>query len=161
LEELASHGYVVAAVNHTFDSGVVEFPGGRVEIQNPDALTDSDRLLSVRVADVRFILDQLVVLAAGHNPDADPRIDAGTVLDGNPLGPASLNRPFRSREFGPAVARNSSRTIYQNYGKNISMNGRSEIGPGDGRRPGHARSASEAPMRCATLPILVTPNGLA
>jgi pimeloyl-ACP methyl ester carboxylesterase len=130
LEELASHGYVVAGVEHTFDAGVVEFPGGRVETQNPDALTDFERLLSVRVADLRFVLDQLVLLAAGHNPDAghrrlptgltramdlsrvavfghsmgsmtavgvvdtDPRIDAGAVLDGNPLGPASLDRPF-------------------------------------------------------------------
>jgi hypothetical protein len=129
-EELASRGYVVAGIDHTFDAGVVEFPGERIEPQNPDALVDHVRLLAVRVADTRFVLDRLAVLASGRNPDAgnrplpaglsraldltkvagfghslgsmtaigaieqDRRFDTGAALDGNPLGPASLDRPF-------------------------------------------------------------------
>lgn len=129
-EELASRGYVVAAIDHTFDAGVVEFPGGRLEFENPDATADWVLDRDVRAADISFVLDQLTLLATGHNPDAerrrlpdglarainptrvavlghsqgsiaavramatDPRIDAGVALDGNPLGPASLDRPF-------------------------------------------------------------------
>jgi predicted dienelactone hydrolase len=128
-EELASRGYVVAGVDHTFDAGAVEFPDGRVELQRPGLVVD-DVLLGTRVADVRFVLDRLAVLSAGGNPDVerrrlpvglgratdstrvaayghslgsptvvsaidqDRRIDAGAALDGNPIGTASLGRPF-------------------------------------------------------------------
>lgn len=71
-EELASRGYVVAGIDHTFDAGAVEFPDGRVEVQKPDLPID-DLLGEVRVADVRFVLDQLTTLVAGHNPDAERR----------------------------------------------------------------------------------------
>lgn len=70
-EELASRGYVVAGIDHTFD-GVVEFPDGRVEVQKPGLRVD-DLLREVRTADPRFVLDQLTALAAGHNPDAGRR----------------------------------------------------------------------------------------
>ena len=126
-EDLASRGYIVAGIDHTFDA-VVEFPRGRIEI--PPADLPDDALLLVRVADTRFVLDQLVALASGRNPDAghrplphglartvdattvaavghslgsrtavetivqDRRIGAGAALDGNPLGAASLHRPF-------------------------------------------------------------------
>ncbi|WP_285748011.1 hypothetical protein [Lentzea sp. NBRC 105346] len=114
-EELASRGYVVAAVDHTFDAPFVEFPGGRIEPQNPEALKDFDRLLAVRTADMRFVLTQLSTGPFSRNIDlsrvgvfghsmgsitavrtmnADRRFHAGTALDGNPLGSASLDRPF-------------------------------------------------------------------
>ena len=70
-EELASRGYVVAGIDHTFD-GVVEFPDGRVEVQKPGLRVD-DLLREVRAADLRFVLDQLTALADGHNPDAGHR----------------------------------------------------------------------------------------
>jgi predicted dienelactone hydrolase len=70
-EELASRGYVVAGVDHTYD-GVVEFPDGRVEVQRPGLPVDN-LLREVRSADLRFVLDQLTELAAGHNPDAGGR----------------------------------------------------------------------------------------
>lgn len=128
LEELASRGYVVAGIEHTFDVAAVEFPDGRVETQNPDL--DEDQSLSVRVADTRFVLDQLARLATGHNPDADHhrlpdglaravdptrvaafghslgsraavqtieadrRLNSGAALDGGPLLPAGVDRPF-------------------------------------------------------------------
>jgi dienelactone hydrolase len=107
LEQLASRGYLVAGIDHTFDA-VVEFPGDRLELP-PGDLTVED-LLPVRVADTRFVLDRLTarfhpttVAAVGHSLgsitivetiDQDRRIDAGAALDGNPLGDASLDRPF-------------------------------------------------------------------
>jgi predicted dienelactone hydrolase len=71
-EELASRGYVVAGIDHTFDAGAVEFPDGRVEVQQPGLPID-DLLREVRAADLRFVLDQFTALAAGHNPDAGHR----------------------------------------------------------------------------------------
>ena len=37
-EELASHGYVVVGVNHTYESAVTVFADGRVVPMNPDAV---------------------------------------------------------------------------------------------------------------------------
>jgi predicted dienelactone hydrolase len=70
-EELASGGYVVAAIDHTFDTAA-EFPDGRVEVQKPGLRID-DLLHEVCAADLTFVLDQLTALAAGHNPDAERR----------------------------------------------------------------------------------------
>ncbi len=71
VEELASYGYLVVTIDHTHETAVVEFPDGRLKT-NAFAL-DRDHLpaaLAVRVADTRFVLDQLRVLNAGGNPDA-------------------------------------------------------------------------------------------
>ena len=110
-EELASRGYLVAGIDYTFDA-VVEFPDGRVELPPTDTSADylQDTLLPVRVADTRFVVDQLTsrfhpstAAAIGHSLgsvtavqaiDQDPRIDAGAALDGNPLGSVSLTEPF-------------------------------------------------------------------
>jgi dienelactone hydrolase len=80
VEQLASHGYVVVTIDHTHDSQLVEFPGGRVAesaIPQPSDEAESDRIiakaLAVRVADTRFTLDQLGTLNRGHNPDAEHR----------------------------------------------------------------------------------------
>lgn len=115
-DELASRGYVVVAIDHTHDVSAVEFPGGRVETtrlpeefaraaqQGPEAVTALlRRTLEVRVADTRFVLDELdkafadgrlerapigmfgqsaggfAALQAMHD---DPRIVAGANLDG-------------------------------------------------------------------------------
>ncbi|MGW1287468.1 alpha/beta hydrolase [Streptomyces sp. NPDC002586] len=76
LEELASHGYLVVAIDHTHDADQVEFPGRRVETfaitgDIDDALIA--KALAVRTADTRFVLDQLTALNAGHNTDAGQR----------------------------------------------------------------------------------------
>lgn len=76
VQELASRGYVVVTVDHTFESPAVEFPGGRVELFRPSGLDPTERnrtALRVRVEDTRFVLDQLHALAAGGNPDAEHR----------------------------------------------------------------------------------------
>lgn len=71
-EELASHGYVVAAVSHTFTSSAVVFPDGRVaehtvELSPSDAAQNT-AVQNVWTADVRFVLDALETLDA-----SDPR----------------------------------------------------------------------------------------
>ncbi|TDD47580.1 lipase [Kribbella antibiotica] len=87
--ELASRGYVVVTVDHTFEAAAVEFPGGRLEVQTlPDdgyALTAR----ATRAADVRFVLDELTKLAAGTNPDAEQRRlpdGLGQILDLRHIG---------------------------------------------------------------------------
>ncbi|GAA2343590.1 hydrolase [Dactylosporangium salmoneum] len=78
VEELASHGYVVVTIDHTHDSSLVEFPGGRTEARAVPEPTDPDgaepiiaEALRTRVADTRFVLDRLLFLAHGRNPDAE------------------------------------------------------------------------------------------
>lgn len=62
LEELASHGWIVVAVDHTYEAIVVEFPDGRVlksVIPAGAGLEYVGQLLDVRVADVKFVADSL------------------------------------------------------------------------------------------------------
>ena len=87
-QDLASRGYAVAAIDHTHEASEVEFPGGRVipggvlpadEQQLRQLLRHGDfaalaaKIVAVRVADTRFVLDELAALAAGRNPDAGHR----------------------------------------------------------------------------------------
>ncbi|MGC4813161.1 alpha/beta hydrolase family protein [Micromonospora sp. DT228] len=66
VQELASHGYVVVTVDHTYD-GLSEFPDGRVTVREDNV--DSTPWTYTR--DVRFVLDQIADLADGRNPDVD------------------------------------------------------------------------------------------
>jgi len=65
VQELASHGYAVVTVDHTHDT-FTEFPDGRVV--TPDDFPMYPRDFA---ADLRFLLDCVDGLAAGHNPDVD------------------------------------------------------------------------------------------
>lgn len=125
--DLASRGYVVAAISHTYDAAAVEFANGRV-IQGTAPVEPTERqralLLRTRLADVRFVLDNLLkrarartgllarridrdkVGALGHSLGgatasaamlSDSRIRAGVDLDGSVFGPVvakGLGRPF-------------------------------------------------------------------
>ncbi|MER8154777.1 hydrolase [Streptomyces sp. NPDC094472] len=73
-DELASRGYVVICVDHTYDGSAVEFPDGRVETSRlPEEYERAKRegtvvallrkTCAVRVADLRFVLDRLETLA--------------------------------------------------------------------------------------------------
>ncbi|MFJ6569387.1 alpha/beta hydrolase family protein [Streptomyces sp. NPDC091292] len=68
VEDLAGHGYLVVTVDHTYDAAVVEFPGGRVEMNPAGGISDYAKALSVRTADIRFVLDRLAVLRSGGRP---------------------------------------------------------------------------------------------
>jgi predicted dienelactone hydrolase len=68
VQELASHGYAVVTVDHTYDAFSV-FPDGRFTVPlDVPALTPRDF-----AADIRFVLDRVGDLAAGRNPDAGRR----------------------------------------------------------------------------------------
>ncbi|MFE6686859.1 alpha/beta hydrolase [Streptomyces sp. NPDC057743] len=99
-EELASHGAVVVTVDHPGDASEVEFPvtragrPGRVRTTEfrYDPRTDPPLFrtaIETRIADLRFVVDQLALLAAGENPDA-----AGRAL------PAGLERALDLRRLG-------------------------------------------------------------
>ncbi|MGA6209627.1 alpha/beta hydrolase family protein [Nocardia testacea] len=74
MEQLAGDGYIVVAIDHTHEAEAVEFPGGRLARKSlpAPAIDTSKRLITTRVADTRFVLDQLELLAAGAH-DADGR----------------------------------------------------------------------------------------
>jgi dienelactone hydrolase len=76
-EDLASRGYVVVTVDHTYDASEVEFPGGRVEAfrlpLDGDVVATLKKVMSVRVADTRFVLDELPSLPGGLGNALDLR----------------------------------------------------------------------------------------
>jgi dienelactone hydrolase len=111
-EDLASHGYVVAAIDHTYESFATAFPDGRVttclarEARGKDD-GFKEKLVAGRAADVSFVLGELTgthpawegagvidpsrVAMAGHSAGgaatiaamlADSRIRAGIDMDG-------------------------------------------------------------------------------
>jgi len=82
MEELASHGYVVVAIDHTYGALVTVFPDDRVVLQKSDILEhdqsddldlSENPLMSIWAADVSFILDQLEIIneAQGENRFSD------------------------------------------------------------------------------------------
>ncbi|WP_369359981.1 alpha/beta hydrolase family protein [Streptomyces sp. cg2] len=71
VEDLASRGYLVVTLDDTHESGEVQFPGGRVEVSAMPPGTPATRVFAVRVADTRFVIDQLAAIAHGRNPDVD------------------------------------------------------------------------------------------
>jgi dienelactone hydrolase len=110
-EDLASHGYVVAAIDHTYETYAIQFSDGRIATCATCAIDDEDtffpKLFQVHAADVSFVLNELTgahpawsgsrlidatrIGMAGHSAGgaaalstmlADPRIDAGIDMDG-------------------------------------------------------------------------------
>jgi dienelactone hydrolase len=113
-EEIASRGYVVAAVDHAYESVAAKFPGGVLPCAAcvlPDEIGIAPIALN-RAADLSFVLDELRdrpfidqrrVAVVGHSMGgdaaattmrADSRVDAGVNLDGPMLPPDPLTRPF-------------------------------------------------------------------
>jgi hypothetical protein len=75
VEDLASRGYVVVTIDHVHDADVVVLPDGSAEYcavpaptVDKDTPTITKEIVS-RVADVRFVLDQLAMINRGGNPD--------------------------------------------------------------------------------------------
>lgn len=77
LEELASHGYIVAAINHTYTSEPIEFPDGKIlrassewakYAQSSDTMEKAmNEEVPTWIADIQFVLDQLAVINQ-HDP---------------------------------------------------------------------------------------------
>ncbi|MCY1137972.1 alpha/beta fold hydrolase [Actinoplanes sp. Pm04-4] len=113
-EDLASRGYVVAGIDHTYEAAAVTFPDGRVaQCVACDLPGIAEKVTASRVRDVSFVLDSLHggydprrVAIVGHSIGgsaasaamvADRRIDAGVNLDGTVqlrLPARGLDRPF-------------------------------------------------------------------
>jgi hypothetical protein len=120
-EDLASHGYVVAGIDHTYESHATAFPDGRVTTCLAREAPRGDRKEEVaagRAADVGFVLDELtgahpawpgaglidpsrMAMAGGAAAIAamlaDSRIRAGIDMDGAtaaPIPDEGLARPF-------------------------------------------------------------------
>ena len=84
VQELASHGYVVVTVDHTYDA-FSEFPDGRLTVP----LFDYPLYPADFAQDIRFVLDRIEDLAAGRNPDAERRplpLGLGGALDPHRIG---------------------------------------------------------------------------
>lgn len=71
MEDLASQGYVVVGISHTFDTPVVALSDGRIltlgDVDSFEAFVEDEdqALLSIYLADMLFALDQLVELNSG------------------------------------------------------------------------------------------------
>ena len=75
VEELASHGFIVVGINHTYGAILTAFPDGREVPRSPDALPSgvtleeydiaSNKLVRQWAGDIGFVLDEL----AGLEPD--------------------------------------------------------------------------------------------
>jgi len=114
-EDLASRGYVVASVNHTFEATAVEFPDGRLvksvvgsHVGNTWQLDDQTTALAVatRLADLQFVLDELQRLNAGRTGPLAGRLDMSQVaVAGHSLGgmTALLSLKLDPR-FGAAIS---------------------------------------------------------
>ncbi|MFF4411536.1 alpha/beta hydrolase [Streptosporangium sp. NPDC001559] len=91
-EELASRGYVVAGIDHTYESRGTSFPDGRLatcvacEVDHEEGF--GEKAVAVRAADVSFVLDELT----GPRPKwaGASLIDPGRIaMAGHSLGGAS------------------------------------------------------------------------
>lgn len=114
-EDLASHGYVVAGIDHTYESYATAFPDGRVTTclaRERRGNGSQEKVAAGRAADVSFVLGELTgahpawpgaglidpsrMGMAGHSAGgaaaiaamlADPRIRAGIDMDGSTAAP--------------------------------------------------------------------------
>ncbi len=71
VSDLASHGYIVVTIDDIYEAAEVELPNGRVAV--PPRRPSPTIAASARVDDTRFVLDELVQLSSGVNPDANDR----------------------------------------------------------------------------------------
>ncbi|WP_440961902.1 alpha/beta hydrolase family protein [Paenibacillus nitricinens] len=101
-EYLASHGYIVAVIDHTYNTFATEFPDGRIttsttnELFSPDhdyqtERGNRDKLGKVLTDDVAFVLDQFELIQSGEIPShLKGRIDLDNVgIFGHSIGGAT------------------------------------------------------------------------
>ncbi len=101
-ENLASHGYIVAVIDHTYNTFATEFPDGRITTSNTNDLfspdhdyrTESgnrDQLGKILTGDVSFVLDQFGLIQSGQIPShLQGSVDLGHVgVFGHSIGGAT------------------------------------------------------------------------
>jgi dienelactone hydrolase len=104
LEELASDGYIIFGIDHTYNARLTTLPDGNVIRAIEAATPETAETLAVRVADVRFVLDQLDKLDASTDPLAG-RLDLEHLgLMGHSYGGATVAEACRQDERCKAVA---------------------------------------------------------
>lgn len=59
LEEIASYGYIVVGIDHTYNALLTTLPDGQVISATPEAVDQSEDDFIIRLADVSFVIDQL------------------------------------------------------------------------------------------------------
>jgi predicted dienelactone hydrolase len=89
VEELASHGYVVAAISHTYGAILTVFPDGRQMAKNeaalPDGVTEEEYALASNLlvrqwaGDIGFVLDELAQLDQSADWPLAGRLDMSKV----------------------------------------------------------------------------------
>ncbi|MCA2226912.1 alpha/beta hydrolase [Nonomuraea sp. NEAU-L178] len=145
-EDLASRGYAVVSISHTYETAT-SFPGGRIttcmacEVKAKDQ-TFWDKVGATRAADVSFVLDALTgahpgwksaalidpsrIAMAGHSAGGasavgamlkDPRVRAGIDIDGTAFVPVPESGLSRPFLFLGAQAKHSP------GGKDVSWDG--------------------------------------
>jgi len=95
-EDLASRGYIVASVSHTFETTAVEFPDGRLlksvmgsHLQQKLQINEPSTTLAVavRLSDLRFVMNQLDALNVREKSPFFAALDMSRVaLAGHSLG---------------------------------------------------------------------------
>ncbi|MFJ4094336.1 alpha/beta hydrolase family protein [Kitasatospora sp. NPDC089913] len=103
-EELASHGYLVAALDHPYDSAAVVLADGRTVTTETSSSGDADQdeklaagWTAVRAADLGFVLSQLEGLdRAGSGDPLTGRLDTGrAAVTGHSMGGAAALQAAR------------------------------------------------------------------
>jgi len=86
VQELVSHGFVLATIDHTYGNVMTVFPDGRVEFYNPDVLSGegepphtNTQLVQVWADDMGYVLDQLTAWNDEANGDFSGRFDLSEV----------------------------------------------------------------------------------
>ncbi|MFI9322684.1 alpha/beta hydrolase family protein [Kitasatospora aureofaciens] len=112
-EELASHGYVVAALDHPYDSAAVVLADGRTITTETASSGDPEQdeklaadWTAVRAADLGFVLTRLDGLDRGEVTDPlTGRLDTGRVaVAGHSMGgAAALQAARQDRRFGAVI----------------------------------------------------------
>lgn len=118
-EELASHGYIIASISHTYDSLVTEFPDGRIALQSSLLGSDNQQVLKqdvdIRAADARFVLNQLEHLNA-NDPQGlfTGHLELNRVgIFGHSLGGTTVvNAMLLDRRFKAGLAMDGSSQLY-------------------------------------------------
>lgn len=133
-EELASHGYIVVGIGHTYDSSIVQFPDGRIadgikfmekrvrgkNFMEVEALIKSD--IEIWISDVHFVLDQLERLSNDKESMLYQRLDEKNIgMFGHSFGGATTIQMCRRDSrikagvaldgplYGPDATKNSTK----------------------------------------------------
>ena len=120
--ELASHGYVVCSIDHTYHAFWTRGEGGKLTFVNPDyfrelqsedasankqqSLAYYQEWMAIRTGDINFVLDTILQQAADGAPAVYGLVDAEKIgVMGHSLGgTAALGIPRQREDIGAVIA---------------------------------------------------------